>query len=54
MKQNEVEIKEKKNACKTLVGKSEWKRPFGNCVRMKCKITVLKNLDWNILENDKA
>ena len=47
-------LKRNKNACKTLVGKSEWKRPFGNCMRIKSKIRALKNLDWNIIVNDKV
>ena len=37
-----------------MVGKSEWKRPFGSYIRMQSKITALKNLDWNILVTDKA
>jgi hypothetical protein len=47
-------LKGDKNACKTLVGKSEWKRPIGSCIRMKPKMTALKNLGWSILVNDNA
>jgi hypothetical protein len=33
-------LKRDKNSCKTLVGRSEWKRPFGSYMRMKFKITA--------------
>jgi hypothetical protein len=47
-------LKRDKNSFKTLVGKSEWKRPFGSYMRMKSKITALKPLGWNILVGDKT
>jgi hypothetical protein len=47
-------LKRDKNSCKTLIGKSKWKRPFGSYMRMKFKITALKTLGWNILVNDKT
>jgi len=34
-------LKRDKNSCKTLVGKSEWKRPFGSYMRMRSKIIAL-------------
>jgi len=47
-------LKRDKNSCKTLIGKSKWKRPFGSYMRMKFKIAALKTLGWNILVNDKT